>query len=294
MSFSNQDLLDYKKKALSSFEISIQSSLTFCFHGIELTINSDDSSFIEQLKDFVPKSWITSSCNFPHVIYHCTPPKDDMTWDEEASSLLYSYDENKKTYAFQRDFAAYQDKESDAVYAYFDPIIGDGFYNFFRWYLSEKLLSLNKMMLHSAAVLDHDHQVNVFLGPSGAGKTTVTEFSSPRLIIGDDMNMISVNEMIACAPGAVGGLYLPQVSLDQSFPIKSFYWLVQDDDHFVSPLPKIKQYQYLYASLANICWSGTSQNTLEKADQLINTTLKQFEIKELHFKKESQFWNHLS
>lgn len=291
MLFSNQDLIEEKKKLLSHFTSCKDHQLDCSFHGVHFKIFSDNKNFIKNLASYLPNSWL-KKCESTLTIYHSSNLETSKDWDDEASSLLHTENTHGQTTAIQRDFAAFFDEQTQTAYTYFEPIIGDGFYNFFRWFLSERLIHLNQCMLHSACILDHEQRAHVFLGPSGAGKTTMTELSSPRTILGDDMNLLKVEKRrVLCSPGAVGGLYLPQVDLDQSFPLAGFYWLQQSNVNNISSLSPIKQYQYLYASLANISWPGISSSSLKQADYLIHSILERFEVKTLHFKKETSVWS---
>jgi hypothetical protein len=252
MQFSNYSLIEKKKELLHSVPDQENFKLNFSFHGIAIDFNSSDQSLITDLRNFLPLSWQhTSDKNIS--IYHQSPKLRENIWEDEESSLLYGQSDDQETIAIQRDFAARYDFQKDTVYAIFEPRICDGFYNFLRWFLSERLLAQNKMMLHSSAILDKEDHAHIFLGPSGAGKTTVTELSSPRTVLGDDMNLLLIdkNKQVRCAPGAVGGLYQPQVDIDKTFPVDGFYWLTQSSEHKLYQVHKTKQFQYLYSSIAN-------------------------------------------
>ena len=111
------------------------------------------------------------------------------------------------------------------------------------------------------------------------------------------MNLVKINKSqeILCSPGAVGGLYWPQVDLDESFSIAGIYWITQSEsENKIATISKTKQFQYLYSSIANIAWESASEKFLSDSWNFTQEVLKNHEIKNLHFKKDASFWKLLS
>lgn len=290
MLFSNQDLLLIKKDYLKNFNSSTKYNIQFSFHDISIDFQSDSSFLIDEIKRFIPKSWSKYDTKTSYKLIHNSLPISQDKWDNEESSEVYS----EENVAIQRDFIANFDKNSNTSHAIFSPKICDGFFNYFRWFLSERLIADKKSILHCSALLDNKNRAHIFLGPSGAGKTTITELSSPRVILGDDMNLVKVTQdnRLKCSPGAVGGLYWPQVDLDESFPIAGFYWITQSkNENKLSTLSKTKQFQYLYSSIANIAWENSSEQFISDSWDFTQFVLNNYDIKNLHFKKDNSFWN---
>ena len=293
MSFSNAELLVQKKNYLDNFNTHLTYSIQFSFHDISIHFKSDSQDLIDEIKNFIPMSWKKYDTNVSYIICHNSLPIALDQWDNEESSEIYT----EKNVAIQRDFVASFNKESNTSHAIFLPKVCDGFFNYFRWFLSERLITNQKSILHCSALLDEQRKAHIFLGPSGAGKTTITELSSPRTILGDDMNLVKINKSqeILCSPGAVGGLYWPQVDLDESFSIAGIYWITQSEsENKIATISKTKQFQYLYSSIANIAWESASEKFLSDSWNFTQEVLKNHEIKNLHFKKDASFWKLLS
>jgi len=228
----------------------------FLFHGIPISFNTTSKSLYEELKNYIPKKWTTleastSSKTF-HVIYHQSPLQyQNFSMEEfcdEESSLTYLY---KEEFFIQRDFVA--KKGPQQTMCLFSNRIDDGFHNFFRWFLSPLLISESMAMLHCAAILSHDNKVNIFLGPSGAGKTTITKLAKDRFVLSDDMNLLGLGEKgLWCSAGGVGGLYKPQVPISSRYEIKNIYWLTKDKEVKTVEQRKITQNQQILLSFANL------------------------------------------
>jgi len=227
------------------------------------------------------------------IIHHKAPSDKSLSFfTEESSSDVYYYSSSKhNVFAIQRDFVAKVNKETNHYYALFEPNIDDGLHNFFRWMLSPLLLNQNRAMLHCAALVNKKQQSFLFLGPSGAGKTTITELGIPRPILSDDMNLIdfSKGKPLAYA-GGVGGLYKPEVELDRSFPIKKMFWLNQDTSNSIKDLPKLKQVQFILSSFANLPWKNFSNDSQELSFNCAEKIISSIPLELLNFKKEADVW----
>ena len=159
---SNQILFDQKIHDLDKFknEMSLQAlehSFSCVYHGINLNFKTKSTSFIDSLKSFIPKEWIGNQSE-DTVIYLISPAEFGYSaeeWSDEFSQDCVSYENN--TLVVQRDFAACL--YDNQVFLICEDSVGDGFYNFLRWYLSEKLMGLNKYVLHASCVLDKKKKV---------------------------------------------------------------------------------------------------------------------------------------
>ena len=273
--------------------------LEFNFHSISIEFFSTSEKLIKDLKNYLPASW---QKNFDEnestkKVFHSPPPSHlkEIFDDEESSDVFHHvFHPNKEEniFAVQRDFVASVDSYKTKYNCMFEGNIDDGLHNFFRWMLSPLLLKNSKAMLHAAALVDKNNNALLFLGPSGAGKTTITELGAPRLILSDDMNLIdfSSNEL-TCAAGGVGGLYKPQVALDSKFQIKNIFWLNQSKENSITQLPPLKQTQYVLSSFANLPWETFDNSTQTKVFDAAQTIVTAHNIQQLNFKKESEVWN---
>lgn len=271
-------------------------SYTFKFHDIPIIFYTSSQKLISALSTYLPPSWEIGEMHDREnakIIHHKTPPDESLFFftDESSSDVFYHSSNQNHLFAIQRDFVAMINKQDNHYYCLFEPHIDDGFHNFFRWMLSPLLLEKDKAMLHCAALINRKQEAFLFLGPSGAGKTTITELGKPRLILSDDMNLIdfSKNKPLACA-GGVGGLYKPEVELDRSFPIKKMFWLNQSTSNSIEDLSRLKQVQLMLSSFANLPWKNFTYDSQEQSFNCAEKIISTLSLELLNFKKEAEVW----
>lgn len=294
---SNLGLLNKKLQDLKTFKqnlnlASFTESVSCNYHGINLHFKTKSSRFIESLKNLVPKDWI-SQISSDLVIYMMSPEEFGHTlqsWSEEVSQDCLSYENN--TIAIQRDFASkIVNKE---VLLICEECVGDGFYNFLRWYLSEKLMNIDKYVVHASSILDKEGKAHLFLGHSGAGKTTLTKLAHPRLVLGDDMNLVSFkNKALFVEAGAIGGQFNSMIAYDKRVPVKACYWLKQDDQNLAVALPPLISYQKFLASFANLHWPTLPQAKIEQLMKFSNEVVTKTVFYELNFRNDKSIWEYL-
>jgi hypothetical protein len=292
----NTELFQKKKDILESLSINpnidedFKYTLTCLYHGVPLTFHTSNFKFYQELEDYLPKTWVSARNDAVHVYIQDFKEYsfDFDSWSEELCQDCIVED----NFVIQRDFAARLLTNKKIQLITLEKVC-DGFYNFLRWYLPLELMKVNKIILHSSCMLDKDSNAHFFLGHSGAGKTTVTELSSPRTILGDDMNLLSVDykKSIMAQAGAIGGYFKPQVNYDEEFPIKSFNWIVQSEENKRVKLSTAQARAKIMASVSNVFWESISK---EQTDFIFNIVLKaatEVPLYELHFKKDSSFWS---
>lgn len=292
---SNQILLHSKLNALVKLKKVFDSacfrySISCNYHGINLNFKTKSQQFIQSLKHLIPEDWVCQPIN-ENVIYLVGPEDFDYTpelWSDEVSQDCLSFENN--TIAIQRDFAA--QIGSNEVLLICEEEVGDGFYNFLRWYISEKLMNIGKYVLHASCVLDKNNNAHLFLGHSGAGKTTITKLSHPRLVLGDDMNLVSLqNSTLLVEAGAIGGQFNSMIGYDKKMPVVACYWLKQDLKNERSLLNPLAANQKIIASFANLHWPTLP---LEKINQLMtfsNEVAVNTKLYELSFVNTPTIWD---
>ena len=134
------------------------------------------------------------------------------------------------------------------------PLDGGAFFrsqveNFFRLLVAYRLLELGGVLFHSAGVVNGDRAF-LFLGHSGAGKTTISKLSlaSGREVLSDDMN--------ALCPDAEGRLCVEKLPFAgdlgrqpgkrRSFPLAALCRLRQGE-HRIKPLRPAEAVAFLVA-----------------------------------------------
>lgn len=290
----NQKLFNKKKEILRTLDYNsdkdqnFKYSLNSLYHGVPLTFHTSNQVFYQELQAYLPKSWKSVSAEGVQIYIQ---DFKEYSWDFDAWSDELCQDcFIEDNHIIQRDFAAKVFNEKKIHLITLEKVC-DGFYNFLRWYLPLELMKVNKMILHSSCILDKDSNAHFFLGHSGAGKTTITELSAPRVVLGDDMNLLSLKSPIAAQAGAIGGYFKPQVNYDDEFPIKSFNWIIQSKQNKRIRLSVADARTKIMASVSNIFWETL---TKEQTDFIFTTVLQaanEIPLYELHFTKESSFWS---
>lgn len=264
------------------------------YHGEELVFYSKSLDLLNDFKRILPANWLTGSISPKHSIYLIDPKEhgiEHSDWENEASQDCYTNDFN--TMAIQRDFAAMQINDLETILICRNSM-DDGFNNFLRWFLPRKLLRKDVLVLHSSCVIDHDGMANIFLGHSGAGKSTVVELRDGRDHLSDDMNLIiKENGKYFVQAGAIGGLFFERVDYAKKIPVKSLNWLIQDKLFKKEKLSPTKSYMKAMASVSNIFWHSLPKNETDKIMEMALDITKDLPMYSVQFKKEKELWNYV-
>jgi len=185
-------------------------------------------------------------------------------WTNDADPELESFEYEGKEVAIQRDFLGFLSPNKATIYCY--PGLDDSLYNALRWLLPRYLLEKQMLMLHSSCMVGSSNRASVFLGPSGAGKTTTVSRLKERLILGDDMIMVSVEKGRAYAESAALGQNPKfQGPIGQKFPIDGFYFLNKGKVVAKKPSPQLVATRKFFSSILYPTWKTTDQ-----IDQIIS------------------------
>ncbi len=293
---SNTELFKTKERIIQSFKDEYLKQDTYFqtnvnYHSLKLKFLSSSKNFIDQIETMVPKDWLFFDSSYEYEIFFYSPNDfyiSDEIFSDESSQDCFSFQDNSQ--AIQRDFVAQVINQKVIVIC--QEGITDGFYNFLRWFISERLIAKNKFVLHCSSVLDVHGLAHVFLGHSGAGKTTTTFLSKPRLVLGDDMNILSLNDHseVLVEAGAIGGLFNSDVGYGTKFKVKGIYWLNKADIVKIEQCDSIESTQKILASFANICWEYCSDKTTNELMKMANATAEKVPVNLLSFKKDDSFW----
>jgi|GEM_PF-1449834 len=192
--------------------------------------------------------------------------------------------------AIQRDFIGKDDLRGH-VYLLVHEELEDGIYNALRWSVPRRLLDKRALLLHSSCVVDHDNRACLFLGHSGAGKTTVASFAGTRKVLGDDMNVVRFeNGHIYAYAANLGGAIQSEFS-GNGFLVKGVYWLQKSAVSQVIPLAPGQLTQKLLVSAANIFVGDHKMEPLPLVMNLIGPMANSLNGYILNFKKDEEFWN---
>lgn len=300
--FQNDLLLDAKQNIIKEILHGCKPNFIDCsiitYHNIPLKFYFTSKEQKEHIEKLIPLEWITS-IQAPEVknIY-CYHPQNfynnDLVWDDEQSPECYIYSIDKNEAAIQRDFAGVSMNDGDAhlVYQTGDD---DGFFNALRWYLPRKLLFQDQIILHSSCVIGRDQQAYFFLGPSGAGKSTIASLSEERLLLGDDMNVLSKDQgQFWAQAGAFGGRSSPKTIIWKKYPIGGFFWLKKGTTVNCRKVSLSQSALKIVVSCSHLFWKDKHDPRIEQKVLNLATEISQrYPICELEFNLTKEFWEHV-
>ncbi len=296
MSLENIELLSLKKNIIHSNteDFTFSKSIHFSYHGIDLVLKTNSDNLIHCIKDFFPLSWLSHDNAKPqYEIIHIDPSHfhiDQADFENEESQDCHIDFENNCELAVQRDFVAL--KSDHHVKAIFNSNVDDGFFNFFRWLICRDLILNEKAILHSSCIMGHNNKAYVFLGPSGAGKTTTCVNAEGRKVLGDDMNILILKkDKIYMQAGSIGGRFESQIPFDQLVEVQGFYWLSQSQDLTVEALSASRSLQCLIASLANVFWNDKNSVFNQKALEFCQKVVSKTSFYKLSLQNSPMFWS---
>lgn len=156
------------------------------------------------------------------------------------------------------------------------PEVTDGFFNFFRIVMPGYLLLNDSLVLHSSCVVGANGKAHVFLGMSGAGKSTTARLGGERLVIGDDINIFHVRDGKVWTQSAfLGGNPKLKAPFENEYEVDGFYWLHQDAKNWIQPINDLEFVKRMMMSI--ILWTGNPdvETPSQKVFDLIKKMLKQ-------------------
>ncbi len=295
----NPQLFEQKKtliKKLEDIDLSqypIHDKKQLSLFGLELNlVNYQDSDFFSTIEKFYPASW-WGEFNTNGTQVHLLSCEDlGMSSDEFENELMpdcIDWQDEMGHIGIQRDFIGLN-KNDNQIIIITGKGAGDGWFNFLRWYLPRQLLKNNQVILHSSAVVKNG-QAYVFLGHSGAGKSTVTELSPDGHVLGDDMNFVEVSDgQLYARSGGIGGRFFPHADCSESFPVKAFFWLNQSSQNKIYPFSKIEGVRLILASMTNIFWETLEEKERQFAFDFAIQMNELGRVYKLDFEKKPTFW----
>jgi hypothetical protein len=180
-------------------------------------------------------------------------------------------------------FDEHEEKYAPHIWSYIIRVVG-------KWAVEQ-----NGLLLHSAAVI-RDKRGFLFLGRSGAGKTTLSSLSHSIgcLVLGDELNIIY------CAVGNKYNLYA--VPCPNAFPagyssdspaLNGIFNLVQDGEDYLVQLTPEKISFLLFDSFINDTPIDRRMTDVQinLARNTCNEIARNIPGYELHFRKSPDFWN---
>ena len=152
-------------------------------------------------------------------------------------------------------------------------------------------LKYETILFHGAGLIA-DNKGYIFFGPSGVGKSTVTNLSNHCTVLGDDLIAIKSDKNIFhvyATPFNYEGNGF--VLSNSKARIKGFYRLVQDNQIYVE---KMKPAKAIAELLSNIPPVNKNKEGSIHALNVCNQIIDKIACYELHFTKDNLFWRNIN
>ncbi|WP_127714117.1 hypothetical protein [Halobacteriovorax sp. HLS] len=298
--FENKPLLEKKLELLNNILVNfceqkktLKNEVKTSYHEEEISFFTSNNKLEKDFAKVLPASWLQPSRKRTHSIYIFNPEDYGFTisdWQFETSQDCF-LDSTQKS-ALQRDFISHELNDQETILICHNSM-DDGLNNFLRWFLPRRLLKKGTLVFHSSCVIENG-QAKVFLGHSGAGKSTMVSLREGREHLSDDMNLITIeNDKIFIQAGAIGGLFFDKVDYSKKYPVSSFSWLVQDSLFSSQKLTPTKAYTRALASVSNIFWDTLEVSETNKVMKLVKSITAACPFYSLHFKKDPEVWKYV-
>jgi len=291
------DNLKKKSRAIQDVANKSHSVLPFKvhleIHQIPFCFYFDDEVVVRELFDTYPLAWFREGGEGAiSVFWHNTRDCgfSDEEWEAEPSFECYVNREKGVETAVHRDFAATFDGRTCLLLCPYH--IQDGFFNFLRWIAPLKFLEQKKLLLHSSCVIDHDRHAYFCLGPSGAGKSTIASLWPRKKVLGDDMNVIKIEDGKCWAQaGALGQALVNPKEYSNWYPVKALLWLKKSPRLNLAPLDRSTQTKHLLTAVANVFWQNLSEEQSLMIFNYLTQVLNQNRMYELSFPIRGDVWD---
>lgn len=153
------------------------------------------------------------------------------------------------------------------------------------------LLSRDCFLVHGAGVLDRD-RCFLFFGPSGAGKTTVFNFSAPRPALSDDIVLVDLR---GPRPQSWAAPFFGRFPLHErrrgTWPLAAALRLRQACEDRLEPLPAARAVATLSGSVPFVHELGVAHAGVTA---LAARLCEAVPVCDLHFTKSARFWDLLA
>jgi len=142
------------------------------------------------------------------------------------------------------------------------------------------------LVLHGAGVL-HKGGLYLFLGKSGAGKSTVASLSADSGdIVLDEDQVVIYRSKEGYFTGDAWGYSLKRCNI----PLQGLFNIVQDDTHYLLPLMQSKVAYSLFTRNQDVLMRILLKDNLIKVFHASASIAREIPGYELHFRKSPDFW----
>jgi ABC-type multidrug transport system ATPase subunit len=148
------------------------------------------------------------------------------------------------------------------------------------------LLPQRGFLLHAASVV-RDGRAYIFVGRSGAGKSTVASLSPLGSVLTDEISLIRHSEGCWQAFGTPFWGEFRAAGMNRHFPIAGIYFLTQDCQDCFEPLTAKK---ILRALLPCVLFFSSDKHAHETLLNMLLDLVQDVPAYRLHFRRSPNFW----
>ncbi|AXG70712.1 HprK-related kinase A [Kordia sp. SMS9] len=155
---------------------------------------------------------------------------------------------------------------------------------FLLFIFSELCIQKNKLIFHSASLIDDQDNAYIFFGPSGIGKSTISRKLTDFTVFSDDMMVMEKTNngyLLQKTPFERNKQRKPAVLVN----IKVVFRLVQSDVVKINSLKKSNAFNVL---LSNLWFSDYQKKQVEKYAEILQDLMQNTTVAELQIAKNSQ------
>ncbi len=247
-------------------------SITLHIADIYIHIESEMNGIIGRFQEF-----------YRHFSTTDVPKNLDYTILIKQKDMTVSVPDENGAFRFQG--YAFQQFEKHAVLLI--PTLRNAYQyaeEFLLFIFSELCIQKNKLIFHSASLIDDQQNAYIFFGPSGIGKSTISRKLSNFTVFSDDMMVIEKTKngyLLQKTPFERDKQRKPAVLVN----LKAIFRLVQSNELKINPLRKSNIFNVL---LSNIWFSDYQKKQVEKYAEILQDLMKNTTVAELQMPKNSE------
>lgn len=245
-------------------------NITLHIAGIYILIQSEIKGVIDRFQEFYKHFTVVNAVTIDYKIVI------------KQKNFTVSTNEEDGTFKFQG--YSFRQLEKHAILLI--PSIKNAYQyseDFFLFIFSELCIEKNKLIFHSASLLDDQNNAYIFFGPSGVGKSTISKKLSNFTTFSDDMVVIEKRKngyLLQKTPFERN----KQNSVPELVQIKGLYRLIQSDVLKTKLLTKSMAFNVL---LSNLWFSEYKKEHIEKYTTLLKNLIEDIPVAELHTTKDN-------
>jgi hypothetical protein len=162
----------------------------------------------------------------------------------------------------------------------------EAFDNILRIILSSVCLKQNMILLHASSVI-RNGKVTMFIGKSGAGKSTIAALSGYEMFH-DDLVLLKKNENAKYTFSTIP-FKPPYIKKEFKGEIDNIYYIWKDTSNFIKELTPDTQLCYLLQSVWSFDEFGIVDDYNDRIMAFCKDILKVTKLSDLHFTKTNHF-----